>query len=155
MNKREQRLREAIRKEISSLIREDDDDVKKALTGLVSWSNYNVAKAKEAGQLVRQIQQGSSENTLSATLADEWHNMVVATAKFQVAVQRIAKRMGVTKEGLKEMTGTGAVAPFQTPFAFQGSSSQNKAKRRKSAETAGYKAVVGKDDEEKSSMKYK
>lgn len=58
------------------------------------------------------------------------------------------------EEELEEMTGTGAVAPFQSPYAFQGTSAANKRKRKASAETAGYEVVQGRDDEEARSMRY-
>lgn len=61
----------------------------------------------------------------------------------------------VREQDLKEMTGTGAVAPFQSPYAFQGNSAQNKKKRKSTAEKSTFKVVQGRDDEETSSMNYK
>lgn len=42
---------------------------------------------------------------------------------------------------IKEVTGTGAVAGYATPFAFSGNSKGGKAKMKKTAEQLGYKLV--------------
>ena len=46
----------------------------------------------------------------------------------------------VEKE-LEEMTATGDIGGFGTPYAFQGNKEANRTKRRKSAAASGYKVV--------------
>jgi hypothetical protein len=54
----------------------------------------------------------------------------------------------LVEEELEEMTGTGAVAGFYTPFAFQGTKAANKAKRRQTASQAGYTIADESGEEE-------
>jgi hypothetical protein len=167
MTLNENRLRRIIREEVRKVILESSESqelLRGMLTRLKVWAfselpsllNYNKVKpaiesvttavggeSPEALRLVNSWEElinvaGRAFNNKGKNREPQWiidHDLRNARKYFLNSLEAISKRW------LKEITGTSAVAPFRTPYAFQGSSEQNRAKRYATAAKSTYSRV--------------
>ena len=72
--------------------------------------------------------------------------------RLREAIRSLLRKQLQEEEELDELSGTGGVAGFNSPFAFQGDSSANKKKHKDTAQQAGFEEVDDDRSDEPASM---
>ena len=88
------------------------------------------------GATVRAVDNKDGKTKTIATFNKGWKSR---HANIKLSMREVIQEL--VEQEIEEMTATGDIGGFGTPYAFQGNKEANRTKRRKSAAASGYKVV--------------